>query len=505
MLRRVETLLSVDTRRLMGGTFHSVGNRLLRRFGTRLGLGAELHDPGPRGRPRDARGVDLGPEHPDARAAVSEGRRAARPLLVHDQHGPPVPGRPGRAAPRTSPSSRRRSSRSSSGTGSASAQANACDYDDLLLQWKRLLDESPEAAAQLSALLRPRPRRRVPGHEPSPGGDRRRDGPRQAQRDGRRRRRPGDLLVPRRVVREHPRVSGALPGREDVPADAQLSLDAGDPGARQRLDRPQPAAVSQGARARPARRARCPPSSRSPTFPTRRASSASDSSSGTTRGRSSRISPSSTARTTRRSSCRSSSSRRGIPYEIRSGTRFFEQRHVKDVLAFLRIVVNPKDELSWKRALKLFPRVGERSAAAVWEAIGGRPDPLEAFRSARRRGRRLRARRRGGAPAVPGAAGAPRRPGDALVAVRGDPLGRRGRVPGLRAREVSERRRPTRRPRAVRPVRPDLRLAAGVPRGGHALQRALGRGRRRRESRTTTASCCRRSTRPRDSSGAASS
>ncbi len=65
--------------------------------------------------------------------------------------------------------------------------------------------------------------------------------------------------------------------------------------------------------------------------------------------------------------------RRGIPYEIRSGTRFFEQRHVKDVLAFLRIVVNPKDELSWKRALKLFPRVGERSAAAVWEAIGGRP------------------------------------------------------------------------------------------------------------------------------------
>jgi len=71
--------------------------------------------------------------------------------------------------------------------------------------------------------------------------------------------------------------------------------------------------------------------------------------------------------------------RRGIPYEIRSGTRFFEQRHVKDVLAFLRIVVNPKDELSWKRALKLFSRVGERSASAVWAAIGASPDPLRAF------------------------------------------------------------------------------------------------------------------------------
>jgi DNA helicase-2/ATP-dependent DNA helicase PcrA len=74
--------------------------------------------------------------------------------------------------------------------------------------------------------------------------------------------------------------------------------------------------------------------------------------------------------------------RRGIPYEIRSGTRFFEQRHVKDVLAFLKIVVNPKDELSWKRALKIFPRVGERSASSVWESIRGAPDPLVAFRSA---------------------------------------------------------------------------------------------------------------------------
>jgi DNA helicase-2/ATP-dependent DNA helicase PcrA len=72
--------------------------------------------------------------------------------------------------------------------------------------------------------------------------------------------------------------------------------------------------------------------------------------------------------------------RRGIPYEIRSGMRFFESRHVKDVLAFLRIAVNPKDELSWKRALKIFPRVGERAAAAVWDAIGGRPDPLASFR-----------------------------------------------------------------------------------------------------------------------------
>jgi DNA helicase-2/ATP-dependent DNA helicase PcrA len=72
--------------------------------------------------------------------------------------------------------------------------------------------------------------------------------------------------------------------------------------------------------------------------------------------------------------------RRAIPFEIRSGIRFFEQRHVKDVLAFLRILVNPHDEISWKRALKIFPRIGERTAAAIWDAIGTAREPLETFR-----------------------------------------------------------------------------------------------------------------------------
>ena len=50
--------------------------------------------------------------------------------------------------------------------------------------------------------------------------------------------------------------------------------------------------------------------------------------------------------------------RRGIPFEIRSGLRFFEQQHVKDVLAFLRVSVDPRDETAFKRAVKLLPRVG---------------------------------------------------------------------------------------------------------------------------------------------------
>jgi len=74
-------------------------------------------------------------------------------------------------------------------------------------------------------------------------------------------------------------------------------------------------------------------------------------------------------------------SRRLIPYEIRSGVRFFEQAHIKDVMAYLKIVTNPRDELSWKRVLKLYPKVGEKTAAEVWGRIGSAPDPLQAFLS----------------------------------------------------------------------------------------------------------------------------
>src|SRR5439155_7399399 len=72
-------------------------------------------------------------------------------------------------------------------------------------------------------------------------------------------------------------------------------------------------------------------------------------------------------------------SRRLIPYEIRSGVRFFEQAHIKDVIAYLKIVTNPRDELSWKRMLKLYPKVGEKTAAEVWGRIGQSPDPLDLF------------------------------------------------------------------------------------------------------------------------------
>jgi DNA helicase-2/ATP-dependent DNA helicase PcrA len=59
-------------------------------------------------------------------------------------------------------------------------------------------------------------------------------------------------------------------------------------------------------------------------------------------------------------------SRRGIPYQITSGIRFFEQAHIKDVAAFIRFVANPRDEVAFKRMVKLLPGIGGKSAENLW-------------------------------------------------------------------------------------------------------------------------------------------
>jgi DNA helicase II / ATP-dependent DNA helicase PcrA len=58
--------------------------------------------------------------------------------------------------------------------------------------------------------------------------------------------------------------------------------------------------------------------------------------------------------------------RRGIPFSITSGLRFFEQAHIKDVAAFMRFVVNRKDEVSFLRMVSLLPGIGPGSADKLW-------------------------------------------------------------------------------------------------------------------------------------------
>ncbi len=68
----------------------------------------------------------------------------------------------------------------------------------------------------------------------------------------------------------------------------------------------------------------------------------------------------------------------GVEFEMFSGARFVESAHVKDVLAFCRLRHNPRDELAWNRALRLFERVGDATAARTWARIHDAPDPLAA-------------------------------------------------------------------------------------------------------------------------------
>lgn len=56
---------------------------------------------------------------------------------------------------------------------------------------------------------------------------------------------------------------------------------------------------------------------------------------------------------------------RHIPYEKWGGLKFLEAAHIKDILAFLRIMENPRDEVSWFRLLRLLPGVGDATARAA--------------------------------------------------------------------------------------------------------------------------------------------
>lgn len=59
--------------------------------------------------------------------------------------------------------------------------------------------------------------------------------------------------------------------------------------------------------------------------------------------------------------------RHNIPFSITSGIRFFEQAHIKDVTSYIKLVTNPKDELSFKRIVQLLPGIGAKAAGKLWK------------------------------------------------------------------------------------------------------------------------------------------
>lgn len=68
-----------------------------------------------------------------------------------------------------------------------------------------------------------------------------------------------------------------------------------------------------------------------------------------------------------------------IPFIVRSGVRYFDQAHIKDVIAFLRVYSNVKDELSWRRILSFLPGIGKKTADKIIKHVSDKELISEVF------------------------------------------------------------------------------------------------------------------------------
>jgi DNA helicase-2/ATP-dependent DNA helicase PcrA len=69
---------------------------------------------------------------------------------------------------------------------------------------------------------------------------------------------------------------------------------------------------------------------------------------------------------------------RAIPYLTFGGLKFLQRAHIKDIIAWLKIIENPRDELSWQRVSLMQSGIGEATFRDVWALLRAFPDPLEA-------------------------------------------------------------------------------------------------------------------------------
>lgn len=69
-----------------------------------------------------------------------------------------------------------------------------------------------------------------------------------------------------------------------------------------------------------------------------------------------------------------------LEYEKRGGLKLTESAHMKDMIAFLRVLVNPQDTLSWNRILLQLEKVGPATAQKISAAIAGAADTFQALK-----------------------------------------------------------------------------------------------------------------------------
>ena len=67
-----------------------------------------------------------------------------------------------------------------------------------------------------------------------------------------------------------------------------------------------------------------------------------------------------------------------IPYLTFGGLKFLQRAHIKDILAWLKILENPRDELAWQRVAMLHEGIGATTFQSIWQQLKAYPNPLEA-------------------------------------------------------------------------------------------------------------------------------
>ncbi len=259
------------------------------------------------------------------------------------------------------------------------------DFDDLIMVTVNLFQALPEVAEQYRRRFRHvlvdeyqdtnhaqyvLVRELVSGGAPlfsgrTGGADARRTPPALRAVRGRRRR-PVDLRVPRRDHPQHRGVRAGLPGREGHPAGAELPLHPEHPGRRQRRGLAEPGRKpknlwsDQGAG---------PPivgyvadnEHDEAAFVAEEVDRLTDAGQAT---------PGQVAvfyRTNAQSRVfEEVFIRVGLPYRVVGGVRFYERREVRDLLAYLRLIANPADEVSLRRVLNVPKRgIGDRAEEYV--------------------------------------------------------------------------------------------------------------------------------------------
>jgi len=71
--------------------------------------------------------------------------------------------------------------------------------------------------------------------------------------------------------------------------------------------------------------------------------------------------------------------KKNIPYQTFGGLKFLQRAHIKDILAWLKILENPLDEISWQRVILMHKGLGAATFQQIWMKMRSHPQPLQAI------------------------------------------------------------------------------------------------------------------------------